>query len=177
MAVGAVEVLLTGTLSGLWFALIGWFVMSSATADTRQTELKHAFGDLRVHDVMSRTPEWVRGWETVEQFATHTADGVRHSAFPVLDVDGAPTGVVTLDQMSRVPVELRASTRLGDIAVPTSRITVVGPDQRLIEVVAHPPGVPVDGLALVVEEGRLVGVISSGDLTRTIQSARLRPSD
>ena len=175
MAVGAVQVLLTGTLSGLWLALIGWFVMSSATADARQTELRRAFGDLRVHEVMSREPECVRGWETVEQFVTRSADDVRHSAFPVLDLDGAPAGVVTLDQMSRVPLDLRESTRLGDIAVPASRITIVGPDERLIEVVAHPPGIPVDGLALVVEDERLVGVISSGDLNRTIQRSRLHP--
>ncbi|HEY3005533.1 MAG TPA: CBS domain-containing protein, partial [Kribbellaceae bacterium] len=93
----------------------------------------------------------------------------RRPAFPVVDLDGRPTGTVSLGALGRVPAALRASTLLADVQVPLKNVPVVHPGDSLAELHARMPS-RVDALALVTDEaGRLVGVVTAFDAARAAQ--------
>ncbi|MFA1542644.1 site-2 protease family protein [Actinomadura monticuli] len=52
--------LLVNWFSGLWLAVVGWFILSSARAEERWTDLRQAARGLRVADIMTPDPD--HGW-------------------------------------------------------------------------------------------------------------------
>jgi CBS domain-containing protein len=86
----------------------------------------------------------------------------RHAAYPVVDARGVPVGVVGPEALTAA--ELGGRT-FGEVCRPLSSLPVVRPDDnidRLIDL----PGVA-DGIgALVIEDNRLVGMVSRGYLLR-----------
>ncbi len=82
--------------------------------------------------------------------------------FPVTDPDGRTTGVVTLARLAAVPCEVRSTTRLGDVQVPLEQIVIVPPETSLSEL----QRLGADEIALVVDGGRRVGLITGYDVAR-----------
>jgi CBS-domain-containing membrane protein len=154
----------------VWTALLGLFIVQSASAEQRHARLSRSFGELRVRDVMTPNPETTRGWVTVDAFMD-AAQLVppRHHAFPVEQWEGGISGIVTLDALQSVPPEARLTTRVLDVAVPLPAVTVTNADERLVDLISRPtPGrVP---YALVFAEGALVGIVTPSDFERATVS-------
>lgn len=151
----------------LWTALMGLFVYRTATAELAHARLEGVLGDRTVGDVMTRDPETVRGWMTVQAYADElTTTPARHRALPVLGWDGSILGVVTLDRLARVPMAQRASIRVQDVALPMTMVGTAAPDEPLVATAAR-FGLGQLGLVLVFEAGRLAGIVTTTDLRRT----------
>jgi CBS-domain-containing membrane protein len=150
----------------LWTAIMGLFVYRTATVELAHARFEAVVGDRRVGDVMTRDPETVRGWMTVQAYADEFSHApARHRALPVLGWDGTIVGVVTLDQLARVPVEQRNSVRVQDVAVPVSMVGTARPDEQLLATAGRfgPSGT---GILLVFDAGRLAGIITPTDMQR-----------
>jgi Zn-dependent protease len=165
---GALE-FLTGYPGGIWLALIGWFVFTGAASE-RYASLSDRVRGLRVSDVMARNPVTAPGWFTVPEFVD--ALPLAHSgqvAFPVVDVDGRPVGVLTWADLERIPRARRSRTRLRDVARRGPAYFAVTSDSPLPEVVLplHLRG----GYAVVIDDGRLVGLVSEADVSAAAQRA------
>jgi CBS domain-containing protein len=78
---------------------------------------------------MTADPETAPGSMTVEDLLGSELIQHRHSSFPLTDEDGAAIGLVTFNQIRRVPPQDRASTRLRDIACPLDQVTQARPDE------------------------------------------------
>lgn len=172
MALGGAQLLVAGDIGGLWLILLGAFLASAARAEQAGDEAVNVLRGTTVGDVMTTRPVCGGDWQTVAAFVETVAGRVPHDTFPVVDLGGRPVGTVTLADLVRVPPAQRASVRLRDVLVPLTRTPVFEPDTPLTDVV----GEPMRSLALVVDEGRLVGVLSPGDVQRAIQHALLRAS-
>jgi Zn-dependent protease len=150
----------------LWTAVLGWFIVTTASAERRHARLSRGFGELRVRDVMTPNPETTRGWMTVDAFADEAKhEPPRHRIFPVEDWGGGISGIVTLDAIQVVPPAERPSTRVVDVAIPMSLVTTAAPDERLIDVVSKPAAGRLP-YVLVFAEGALVGILTAADLGR-----------
>jgi CBS domain-containing protein len=93
-----------------------------------------------------------------------------HSAFPV-DEYGRTIGLLTLRKVRRVPSDQWPASRVRDHMVPVGGQVVVPPDAPMDEVMARLE----DGEArrvLVAEDGEVVGIITSSDLTRWLRRWR-----
>jgi hypothetical protein len=87
ISLGAAE-FLTLSPSGLWLALIGWFVLNGAASE-RYATLADRVQGLRVADVMATNPVTAPAWFTVPDFVSGLLPGQSAQvAFPVVDVDG-----------------------------------------------------------------------------------------
>jgi Zn-dependent protease len=151
----------------LWTALMGLFVYRTATLELAHARFEGLFGDRTVGQVMTREPQTVRGWMTVQAYADElTTAPARHRALPVLGWDGSIVGVVTLDRLARVPVDQRASIRVQDVALPMSMVGTATPDEPLLSTAAR-FGLGELGLLLVFEAGHLAGIVTQSDLART----------
>jgi Zn-dependent protease len=177
IALGVLQVVLGRGLNGIWLALIGWFVVSAATAEEQQARLGGRLAILKVGDVMTVQPIVLDGNLTVGDFIAHVAMNHRFSTYPLVDVQGRLTGLVTLNRVRAVSPELRATTHLQEIACPPSEVPVAQPEDPLVELLERMHGCA-DGRAVVLDEvGRVIGVLSASDVARSLQVADLRSLD
>jgi CBS domain-containing protein len=113
---------------------------------------------------------------TVARFINDVGLRHRFSTYPLVDVDGRLTGLVTLNRIRAVPPELRPVRRLADIACPPDEVPVALPDEPLTDLLPRMSGCA-DGRAVVVDAaGRVVGVVSPSDISRLMAIADLRAS-
>jgi Zn-dependent protease/CBS domain-containing protein len=172
IAGGVALALLGGGIGGLWMALIGWFITNAARSEQHYAEVSHTLAGLQVRDVMSPDPTVVPAGLDVGSFIDHYVFAHRYSTFPVVDTAGAPVGLVTLGRVKSVAADRRAVTTVGQVAVPLASVTVVAPDAVLVEVLSTLTA-GAEGRALVVEQGRVVGIVSPADVMRRIEVADL----
>ncbi|GIJ78554.1 Zn-dependent protease (includes SpoIVFB) [Micromonospora phaseoli] len=164
---------LTGTgVGGLWLALIGWFLIGAATMEERQARLGSALRGMRVTDVMTPQPQTASGEMTVADFVNNYLFAYRHTALPLTD-DGRPVGLVTLDRVRGVPSDARASTTLESVACRADDLVIASPDEPLTDLLPRLNDCA-DGRALVVVDGRLVGIVSPSDISRAVQRGSMR---
>ncbi|WP_447002525.1 site-2 protease family protein [Saccharothrix isguenensis] len=163
---GAVT-LFDGTTGGLWWMMIGAFIVVMAQAEQRQSELGAALSRLRVRDVMTADPDTADGGDSVSTFLRDTALVRRHSAFPLVDELGGLQGLITLNRLKAVPPAERDRTALRDAAWPPPEVPKVEPDDPLPDLLSV-MGDQADGRALVFDQGRLVGIVSPTDISRAM---------
>ncbi len=169
VVLGVLQVMLTGSLSGLWLVLIGWFLISSASAERIFGEARWRLANVPVRDVMTTGFVAVPNWSTVDDLVA-LACRTRQRSFPLVDLEGRPTGVVDLGALAVVPESDRPTVRLREIAQPAVTVPVTTPDTVLADVLAQGLSASV---ILVVEDGQLVGLLTAEDIGRAVDLSRL----
>ncbi|MEU6944930.1 site-2 protease family protein [Streptomyces sp. NPDC046316] len=165
---------LRGGLGGLWLMVVGFFVLIVANAERRQAGMASALHGVRAAEAMSSPVETCPDWLTVERCVDDVAMRARHSALPLTDFEGRPSGLVDLSQMAKIPVTQRNEMRVRDVATPLSQCTTCTPDDLLEDVLekARPSR---SGIRILVTDGRLlVGIITARDIARLVQRHSLR---
>lgn len=162
---------LAGSAAGLWLALVGLFVLMAAFSEVRRSVLFEAVRGMRAADAM-RPVATGQDWQTVDRFLAETVPRAAGQAVvPVTDLDGRPSGVVTLPSLRAVPVARQAEVRVRDIAAPLESCTLAEPDDQVTDILDHAvttAGRPI----LVMEDRRIVGMITAEDI---IGLTRRRP--
>jgi len=170
---GIVEIFFLDWSNGLWIMLIGWFLAGAARGELVASTARQGLGGVLVRDVMTTPPEVAPAWLTVADFVAATALHSRQTAFVVIDFDGRPVGYVSLDWMAALPARARATTRVRDLARPVPPESVVGPYEEA-SVLLTRRVLPGQVVALVADEGRVVGIVTGADLNRAMRQAMLR---
>jgi Zn-dependent protease/CBS domain-containing protein len=155
-----------GGLSGLWLAVIGWFLVSASRAEAGASTVAVELAGLRAEHAMTPDPFTVPAWVTVDRLMEEGVHRRRLSSFPVLDIDGYFAGLATLARIRRgTVVEHWGETRVGSIARPASDCVICGPEDDLVAVAGR-IWASADRRAVVLVDRRAVGIISPSDLTR-----------
>ncbi|MGW5172670.1 site-2 protease family protein [Streptomyces nodosus] len=167
VVLGLIVFMRSRSFGGLWLALIGWFLIAAATAEGRQAHMRGVLAGVPVRDAMTPEPLTVPADTTVADFLTDARWRYRHSAFPVTDDNGDPVGLVTLEGARKVPGTDASAATVREAMVPLSGTVVVEPDSPLADLLPRmEPGA--EHRVLVVERGRLVGIVSLSDVSRTV---------
>ncbi|MEV4331805.1 site-2 protease family protein [Streptomyces sp. NPDC049597] len=168
---------LRGSFGGLWLIVIGFFVLIVANAERRQAGVAAALHGVRAADAMSSPAETCADWLTVERCVGDVAMRTRHSALPLIDFEGRPSGLVDLSQLAKIPVSQRRELHVRDMATPLSQCTTCTPGD-LLEDVLEKAGPSGSGIRiLVIEDRLLVGIITARDIARLVQRHSLRGTD
>src|SRR5919106_4402668 len=153
--------------TGLWWILIGLFIVTMASAEENHARTGALLAGLRVRDIMSPNPETADPRLSVAEFVRNVAMTRRHSAFPLPGPTGDVQGLITLNRVGALSPELHEVTTIGEIACPVDEVPMVGPNDLASELLDG-LGRCADGRALVMEGGRLVGIVSPSDVSRAI---------
>jgi Zn-dependent protease len=153
-----------GGFGGLWTALVGWMLSSAAVVEGQSARTRRGLAGVRVDDVMTRDPIAIAGWTTVEDFDAGEAAAADHGAYPLRTWDGRLDGLVLA---ARLPGVADRSVTLRAVAVPLDRVDTATPDEDLVEVLLRLRPFA-EGYIVVVEDGRIAGIVSPGDVRRAV---------
>ena len=173
-SLGLVLAVFAGQVGGIWFVLIGWFIASAATAEEQHARLQGRLDGVLVADVMSPAPVTVPADLSVTRLLEDYVLRSRFSAFPVVDASGRLQGLVTLNRIKQMPPQRRATSRVEDIACAPDEVPHAAPTDRLVDVLPRMARND-DGRVVVLDGDRIVGILTSTDVTRAIELAELRP--
>jgi CBS-domain-containing membrane protein len=177
IALGVLQLVTGDGIGGVWLALIGWFVVSSAAAEEQHARISGRLSGLTVAQVMTPRPLALDGNLTVDDFVHQVVMTHRFSTYPLVDHLGRLAGLVTLNRARAVATEQRATTRLTDIACPPSEVPIARPEEPVHELLERMHGCA-DGRAVVVDpDSRVIGVVSPTDLARALEPAEIRRLD
>ncbi|MGD0375076.1 MAG: site-2 protease family protein [Streptosporangiaceae bacterium] len=170
--IGLAELFAWRNIGGLWLMLIGWFLITMARAEQQTDEVESSLVGLHVRDVMVGNPEVGNARTDVSEFASRVVFSSRQTAFPVVSSDGDLVGVVFANTLAHVPPDDRATTRLGDIAVPVPAAYLAGPDTDANSLIKQPP-LRGELLAAVLENRLITGLVTVDELRRAMLRSQL----
>jgi CBS-domain-containing membrane protein len=108
---------------------------------------------------------------TVSEFLDSYLFRLHHQTFPVTQDGDTVTGLVTFNRIKQVTPGQRDHTRLADIACPLADVATAAPDEPAAGLLPRLTACA-DQRALVLRDGRLVGIVSPSDITRMVDRLR-----
>jgi CBS domain-containing protein len=136
--------------------------------------MRNALDHIAAGDIMTPDPVVAPDYITVAELLDRFVFGYRHTTFPTQDLEGRLTGLITLPAVKNVPAAARASTRVRDVACPLQEVPTVAPEDSLVSLLERLGRGCSEGRALVLRGGKVVGIVSPSDVSRTVQAASLR---
>jgi Zn-dependent protease/CBS domain-containing protein len=170
--IAGLGILFAGDLpNGAMIALSGWFLLLSSRAIRERVKVDDMIGHLLVRDAMEHDTPTVHPGLTVDTFAGQLLDGeVPTTAIPVIEGDEV-VGILGARQVQRLRPGAWATTRVEDVMARPPRLPIVEPGDGLVAAVEKLHRAGLDGLP-VVEDGRLVGVLTRRSIGHAIQAQK-----
>lgn len=168
IAWGFTRFLLGGAFGGLWLALIGWFLLEAARESYAMTEFRERLRGVRVADLMRREWDAVDPRTPLSSFVQDRLLRTGRRCFVVED-EGGVKGLITPHEVKQVEQPMWPVTPVGQVMRPLDEVKVVTPDMPVSEPLRIMTREDVNQLP-VVSAGRVVGVISRGDLLSFLQT-------
>ena len=169
MMLGGFVLIITGDfVDGIWIVVLGWFIRSGAETSLRQTLVGETLSGVTVGDIMTKNVLTVPPNITIEQLASDYFLVHRHDGYPVIR-DGRILGVVTLQSVRAIPKDMRGSARVEEAMAHGEPAVTVKATLSALDAM-HKMARERVGRLLVVENDQIVGIVTRGDLMRTIQT-------
>lgn len=172
VAGGVLLMLLTGAfLAGLWIAVIGWMLGSSARATVARNELNRRLGDVAVADVMDSDPVAIPDDVSVETALDEYFLRYQWPWFPVVDAGRRFVGLVKRGAADAVPELTRATRSVSDLLDEGVEAQRVRDDAPLETLLGNAELRRLGALAAIDRDGRLSGVITIEQVGRALREA------
>lgn len=169
MAVGFFLLLGGLLLNGLWLMFIGWFLLGAARGETANLQLESALRNLVARDVMREDfPTVVPGLPLSAIVDDHMIGQGERAV--VVTNGGAVLGILTVNDIRRVPREAWASTPAQAVMTPRERVITVDASAPAIDVLML-LGEKALNQVPVLQDGRMIGLITRRELLERLQLA------
>lgn len=165
---GFVAIIFGDFVDGIWIVVLGWFIKSGAETSLRQTLLGETLTGVAVGDIMTRGVLTVPPEITVQQLVSDYFLVHPHGGYPVMK-DGQLLGLVTLQSARAIPKEQRVTETVAQAMVPLERAPIVQSTVSALDALRRMARERVE-MILVTEGNRLLGVVTRGDLMKSIQT-------
>jgi Zn-dependent protease len=152
--------------NGLWFAFIGWFLLTAAGSSVASATLRGVMQGATAAHAMSLDYPAVPSAMTLARYVEEVAFTSGRRTHLVAHPSGV-RGVVTLDQVMSVPREAWTTMTLGEIETPLEAPPSVSPETPLVDVLEAMADAP---LVTVRQGDRLLGVIEHDRLLAVLRA-------
>jgi Zn-dependent protease len=157
--------------SGIWLALIGWFISSAAESSVAQVSMQRLLRGVKVRDVMEAEPPSVTPNESVADLVNERLMRGANRSFLVRHDDGGLAGIVTLTDIRRIAPEDWATARVTDIMTRFPELVKVAPDDELDSALDVLQEKEVNQLPVVGDDGRTVlGLLTRAGILRLVDT-------
>ncbi|HEX8037265.1 MAG TPA: site-2 protease family protein [Ktedonobacterales bacterium] len=155
---------------GIWIGFIGWFLFSAAAAANRQMAIDNTFRGLTVRDLMQPAPASAPANISLQRLVEEYILPLGLRAVPVMQA-GRPVGVISLNDLRKVPRDQWEGVPVGYAMTPIDRIHSVAPQQPIADILPLLADGDV-GLLPVVENDTLVGILSREAIVHAVDVRR-----
>jgi Zn-dependent protease/CBS domain-containing protein len=167
LAGGVAFFIVGNAFSGVWLAFMGWFLLSAAGAEGQYAAAREALAGLRVRDLMAPDPVSVSPDLTLGEFMDEIVWRRRYTTYPVTE-NGTAVGLVPFRRIAEIPRSEWDRRRVRDSMLPLPEVPVFRTDEDALEAFARLTRTPL-GRGLVLDDRRLVGLLSVTDLARALE--------
>ena len=166
-AVGIFLVVQGDIVNGVWLGAIAYFLHSAASQSVQQMVLETRLGKVQVRDVARPVDVTVMPGVSVAELVESYMLPRNLRAVPVTD-NTRLVGIVTVGDVTRVPVERRPSTAVAEIMSGADHLLTVTAESRALDAVELLAEHDLEQLP-VLDNGQLVGMLTRGDVMRQLQ--------
>lgn len=169
LMIAGVFLLFKSPIQAFVFFLIGTFLKNAAAQGYEAAVQKETLGKVTVREVMTPDPIVIPGHLPLNLVVDDFFFCSHHSAYPVCDTEGLFLGILRLKQVTAVPKERWPYTTAREILPPDDAVqSAVFPDATATEV-AQSMSSGGSGRLAVLENGRIIGLVTRHDIFRYIQ--------
>jgi Zn-dependent protease/predicted transcriptional regulator len=165
IVLGIINILRGNFIGGMWWFLIGMFLRGAAKASYQQLLLRRALDGEPVRRFMKTDPTTVSPSITLNELVDDYVYRHHFKMFPVVEKGGKLIGCVTTRNIKAVPREAWSSKKVGEIASECSPENTIQENTDAMKALSTMNRNGISRL-MVVEKGRLVGVIALKDMLK-----------
>ncbi|MFA4903919.1 MAG: site-2 protease family protein [Desulfobaccales bacterium] len=159
---GILQFIYGNVIGGVWMFLIGMFLRNAAQMSYQQLLVRKALEGEKVSRFMNTNPVAVQDSITVEHLVEDYIYKHHYKMFPVMSGDKL-VGCITTRQVKEIPREAWSRETIREAASQCSPENTISPDTDAIKALGLMTQTGVSRM-LVVEHGRLVGIVTLKDL-------------
>lgn len=163
MLVGLFSFIQGNLIGGMWLFLIGIFVRGAAASSYQQLIVSELIGDRPVSHFMRRDPVVVPPSISLADWLDDYVYQHHFKMYPVVR-DGELLGCINIDAIKGVPKSDRAGHHVREFIQPCSAANTISADMSTSELLKDIVRPMTASRYMVVQNGRLVGMISLKDL-------------
>lgn len=167
MILGALQIFAGVLISGLWLVFIGMFLRGMSERGYEELIIRKSLEGVLLHEVMIRDVVTVPPSLPLNQLVHDYFLHYTFRGFPVV-ADGTVLGLVSVAAVRGVSPEDQAKTMVTEVMTPLREGLMIAADASLAEALTRMVQEDADRL-LVMQEGRMVGMITKTSLLRFVQ--------
>ena len=175
IGLGIVALFSSYALDGIWFALIGYFIVTAARQEALGVEVRAAFGGVSAGEIMSQPAIVIPVGEDAQRVLHDYFARFRYNAFPVVDETGQVLGLLTLQSLEALPSRSLEGTTLAQLIDRDSAL-LASPETDITTLMARPAFRRVGRAVVVDERSAPLGLVSVTDIERVLRAQRVRAS-
>jgi len=167
IAVGFLNLFTGSIISGIWFIFIGLFLQEAADVSYRQVVMKKILSGVKVKDLMTQNVITVPADMTLDRLVDDYFFKTRHATFPVVE-DDKILGLVILHDIKEVARDKWPQISAKQVLIPLKRDLVIGKDVDAMLALTKLASNGI-GRLLVIEDSKLLGILSQRDIMRLFE--------
>ena len=171
IAAGILIAFTAGAFSGAWLAVIGVFVLGAARDEARLVALQDALEGFVVADLMTPDPTVSQAEQNLGEFMATTGADASEASYPVLD-GLRPIGI--LPSPRQFAGHALTTLRVRDRMVRLDDVPSLAADEPAADAIRAMVEAEAQN-ALVMDDGRLAGIVSSRDVNEALKVGARRP--
>ncbi len=164
----AIIMAIVGVFFNFFLILVAIFVYLGAEAEYRSTLVSTLLEDEKVMDVMTSDVHTLTPYNSVQE-TLQTMFREKHMGYPVIE-NGELVGIITFHDISNIP-ENKRNMFINDIM--TKKLILSDPNEDLVETIGKMNRNRI-GRVPVVDDGKLVGIVSKTDITSILQKKEIK---
>ncbi|MBI4686367.1 MAG: site-2 protease family protein [Nitrospirae bacterium] len=159
--------LFTGYHGSLWLLLIGWFLYTAAQSSYQQATLRETLNEVKVRDVMTKEIVTVNEYTPLSELFEGYFLKYGYGGFPVV-ADEKAVGMISLREIRGIPKERWNYVKAKDVMQPFDESLTASGNEDVYKIFERM--IQEDrGRFLVMEGGRLAGLITRSGIARYLQ--------
>jgi Zn-dependent protease/CBS domain-containing protein len=172
IASGVIPLLLFGSFVNFWNLLIGFFLLQNAGNAAQFARVQERLTGLTAADAVTKDSPIVKADLSLRELADQKLLNVNAQEYPrflVTDEQGQLLGAISVDKLQNIPNTLWAETPVSKAMQPIEQSSTVPSDKPLLEVVQLLEKQKISALAVIRNNGFLVGILEKSAIINLLQ--------
>jgi Zn-dependent protease/CBS domain-containing protein len=165
---GTLRLIPTGNF---WTLLIGLFLLQNAGFSAQSARVQDTLDQFIAEDAVIPNSPMIFAGLTLREFANDYVIGQQEwQKFLVTDAEGKLLGYITVDDLKKVPTSLWTTTPVRELMQSPETIQTVLANESLLEVVKRLEQQQIQQLAVVGENGVVIGILAKASIISLLQA-------